>query len=124
MTKRGTILLIEDNEDDMLLIKKAFADAQVAAPITVVRSSKEAVRYFSGTGRFADRAAHPVPFLVLLDLKLSDEDGFALLRWLFERPGLKKQFTLLTLSSESPPHEVQLAYELGAQSFLLKPLHY
>ena len=124
MTKRGTILLVENDENDIFLVKKAFDEMEVQQPIRVLHSAREAVRYLSGEGKFSDRDAHPLPFLVLLNLKMPGEDGFALLRWLFERPGLKKKFTLVVTSAASPDAEIQLAYELGVQSFLIKPLTY
>jgi DNA-binding NarL/FixJ family response regulator len=61
---------------------------------------------------------------VLLDLKMPGEGGFSVLRWLFERPGLKKKFAVIVFSSVSQENEVQLAYELGAQSFIVKSTDY
>src|SRR5581483_3459147 len=114
MTKHGTILLVEDNANDIVVIRKAFAEAGVHNPLQTVHSGEEAVKYLGGQGKFADREKFPLPFLALLDLKMSHEDGFAVLRWLYERPGLKKKFTLIVLGSDSSDSEVQLAYELGA----------
>jgi len=124
MTKHGTILLVEDNANDIVVIRKAFAEAGVHNPLQTVHSGEEAVKYLGGQGKFADREKFPLPFLALLDLKMSHEDGFAVLRWLYERPGLKKKFTLIVLGSDSSDSEVQLAYELGAQSYLLKPIDF
>src|SRR5580765_292339 len=120
MTKHGTILLVEDEASDAL-IKQAFAGAAVSQPLRTVHSSEEAVKYLSGSGKFSDRKNHPLPFLVLVDLTMSNEGGFTFLRWLYERPGLKKKFTLVVLGSASSDSELQLIYELGAQSYLLKP---
>jgi CheY-like chemotaxis protein len=124
MTKHGTILLVEDNVNDIALIKKAFAEAEVLNPVQTVHSGEEAVKYLSGADRFTDRERYPVPFLVLLDLNLAQEGGFAMLRWLYERPGLKKKFTLIVLGADTSDSEIQLAYELGAQSYLVKPLDF
>jgi len=124
MTKHGTVLLIEDNADDILLIKKAFAEVEAIPPLHTVNNRKDAIAYFSGDGIYANRAAFPVPFMVLLDLSLQDEEGFAVLRWLYERPGLRKKFTVIVLNGAGHEPDVQLAYELGAQSYLLKPLEY
>ena len=124
MTKHGTVLLVEDDADNALLIKKAFVEADLISPLHIVNSYKDAVAYFSGEGMYANRTAFPVPFLVLLNLKMGGEDGFAVLRWLFERPGLRKKFTVVALSASEPEADIQLAYELGAQSYLSKPVNY
>jgi CheY-like chemotaxis protein len=124
MTRHGTILLIEDDANEVLLIKKALAELEVCNPVQTVYVAADAIRYLSGDGVYENRASFPLPFLVLLDLNMPDEGGFAVLRWLHERPGLRKKFNLIVLSAASPEPEIQLAYELGAQSFLLKPLEY
>ena len=87
MTKHGTILVVEDDADDTLLLKKAFAEAEVLQSLHTVDSCRDAIAYFTGVGTYANRSAFPIPFLVLLDLRMPGEDGFAVLRWLFERPG-------------------------------------
>ncbi len=124
MTKHGTILLIEDEANDASLTRKALVEAGVTNPVQTVNSYEDAVKYLTGEGMYANRAAFPVPFLVLLDLNIPAEGGFGVLRWLYERPGLRKTFSVLALSGSGPAQEIQLAYELGAQSFLLKPLDY
>jgi CheY-like chemotaxis protein len=124
MTKHGTVLLVDDDADNALLVRKAFAEADLINPLHLVNSYKDAVGYFTGVGVYANRTAFPLPFLVLLNLKMGGEDGFAVLRWLFERPGLRKKFTVVVLSATDPEADVQLAYELGAQSYLSKPVNY
>jgi CheY-like chemotaxis protein len=124
MTKHGTVLLIDDDSDNALLIRKAFVEADLINPLHIVNSHKDAVGYFSGEGMYANRTTFPLPFLVLLNLKMGGEDGFGVLRWLFERPGLRKKFTVVVLSGADPEADIQLAYELGAQSYLSKPVNY
>jgi len=124
MTKHGTVLLIENEADDIALIKRAFAEAQVLQPVHVVTNYKDAVGFLSGEGTYANRVAFPFPFLILLNLKMPNEEGFAVLRWLYERPGLRKRFTVVVMNPGGPDQDVQLAYELGAQSYLLKPLEH
>ena len=120
MTKHGTILLVEEHSG-ALLTRRAFEEADIHNPVQVVHSGEEAVKYLSGQGKFGDRTAHPMPSLVLLDLTMPGEGGFVALRWLYERPGLRKKFTLIALGAANADTEVQLAYELGAQSYLVKP---
>jgi CheY-like chemotaxis protein len=124
MTKHGTVLVIENEADDIVLIKRAFAEAQVLQPVHVVTNYKDAVGFLSGDGTYANRAAFPFPFLILLNLKMPNEEGFAVLRWLYERPGLRKRFSVVVMNPGGPDQDVQLAYELGAQSYLLKPLEH
>lgn len=122
MTKHGTVLLVEDDAEEVLRIKKAFVDAGLVYPIQTVNSRKDAVAYFTGEGVYGNRDSYPLPFLVLLNLKLAGEDGFAVLRWLFDRPGLRKKFPVVVWSAGDPERDIQLAYELGAQSYLMKPI--
>lgn len=124
MTKHGTVLLIGDDANEVLLIRKAFAEAEVICPLQTVNGCKDTLAYFNGDGIYADRASYPVPFLVLLDLSMLNEDGFAVLRWLFDRPGLRKKFTIIALNNPGPEQDIQLAYELGAQSYLFKSSEY
>ena len=124
MTKHGTVLLIENDADDVALIKRAFAEAEVMQPVHSVTNYKDAVAFLSGEGTYANRVAFPFPFLILLNLSMPREDGYAVLRWLYERPGLRKRFTVVVMHPGGPDQDVQLAYELGAQSYLLKPLEH
>jgi CheY-like chemotaxis protein len=124
MPNHGTILLIEDNADDVALMRRALADAQILNPLRVADSCADAVKYFCGEGMYANRPSYPQPELVILSLRLSDEGGFAVLRWLYERPGLRKKFTVIVLTATVPEQDIELVYALGAQSFLLKPLQY
>ena len=124
MTKHGTILLVQNDTDDLLLMRKGLSEAQVAVPVQVVKTYPDAVQYLGGEGMYANRANYPLPFLILMDLKLPGEGGFALLRWLYDRPGLKNKFTVVVLAASTLPDEIKLVYELGAQSFLARPLQY
>jgi CheY-like chemotaxis protein len=124
MTKHGTILLVENNAEEIELTRKALSEAGADNPLQAVHSAEQAIKYLSGHGKFSDRSAHPLPFLVLLDLKMPGEAGFVVLRWLYERPGLRKKFIIIALSTANPGSEIQLAYELGAQSYLIKPREY
>ena len=67
---KTTILLAEDDENDVMLIRRAFAKSHVVNPIACVKNGEEAVAYLSGDGEYADRLRHPLPFMMLLDLKL------------------------------------------------------
>src|SRR5258707_1060535 len=83
------ILLVEDREDDILLIQKAFQRAEIQTALQVVRDGEEAIWYLSGVGKYANRAEYPLPWLVLLDLKMPRIDGFEVLKLVREQPRLK-----------------------------------
>jgi len=116
-----TILLVEDDADDVLLIQRAFRRAKIANPIQVVSDGDEAVAYLSGAGRYGDRRQFPLPVLILLDLKLPRRSGFEVLEWLRGQSGLKRT-PVLVLTSSKETVDVNRAYELGANSYLLKPV--
>ena len=112
------ILLVEDDHNDVLLIKRAFQKVNIANPIIVVNDGEQAVSYLAGREPYVDRA---VPMLVLLDLKLPRKSGHEVLEWLRQQPNLKRlPVVVLTASSESS--DVNRAYDLGANSYLVKPV--
>ena len=114
------ILLAEDDPNDVLLIQRAFQRNQVANPVQVVRDGEEALAYLSGQAPFADRERHPLPVLMLMDLKMPRKSGLEVLEWVRQQPGLKRlPIIVLTSSNQSP--DINRAYELGANSYLVKP---
>jgi CheY-like chemotaxis protein len=120
MSEHAVILVAEDREDDIYLILRAFERAQVLNPIHVVRDGEEAITYLKGEGKFANRAEYPLPELLLLDLKMPRADGFEVLRWVRAQPELKA-LRVIVLTSSEDIRDVNRAYELGANSFLVKP---
>src|SRR5688572_7336708 len=71
-----TILLAEDNDDHIILIKRAFVEARLLNPVQVVSDGQQAIAYLNGDGKYADRKQFPMPGLLLLDLKMPNKDGF------------------------------------------------
>jgi len=117
---KGVILLAEDDPNDVLLIQRAFQRNHVANPVQVVRDGEEALAYLSGQAPFADRERHPLPVLMLMDLKMPRKSGLEVLAWVRQQPGLKRlPIIVLTSSNQSP--DINRAYELGANSYLVKP---
>lgn len=114
------ILLVEDNADDILFLERAFSAAHLAAPLRIVRDSAGAIDYLIGEGKYADRAAHPLPAVVLLDLKMPGASGFVVLRWLREQPVLKR-LPVVVLTSSAQEEDIAQAYDLGANSYVVKP---
>jgi len=120
MTEHPAVLLAEDDLNDVLLTRRAFATARLANPLIVVRDGEEAVAYLKGERRYADRRRYPLPILLLLDLNMPKVNGFEVLEWLRQQPSLLRLPVAVMTSSDSDPH-VTRAYELGADSYLIKP---
>lgn len=120
MPDHSVILLAEDDEDYVLLIQHAFAKSHVPNPLHVVSTGKEALAYFKGEGKYANRVEYPLPELLLLDLKLPQFNGFEILAWIRTQPGLSG-LRVLVLTSSDQIKDVNDAYRLGANSFLVKP---
>ena len=115
------ILLVEDNPTDVLLIKRAFVKAGLRHAIVQVADGDSAVDYLAGTGRYSDRRAHPLPSLVLLDLKLPRRSGLEVLEWVKQQPSLRR-IPVVVLTSSAENSDIQRAYDVGANSYLVKPV--
>lgn len=123
MSKLSSFLIAvaEDNRDDALLIQRSLRQAGISRPINVLEDGDATVRYLAGEGIYADRHRYPLPNLLLLDLKLPRKNGFEVLGWLRTQASLRRLVvTVLTGSREQT--DVQRAYELGANSYLVKPV--
>ena len=119
----SVILVVEDREDDILLIQKAFEKAGVQNPVYFVRNGDEALAYLSGEWKYANRAEYPLPVLVLLDLKLPGMDGFEVLAWIRRQEGLRA-LPVVVLTSSTALSDVNRAYQLGANSFFVKEIEF
>jgi CheY-like chemotaxis protein len=124
MPQAGTILLAEDDENDVILIQRAFADAGVREEVRAVREVADLIRYLDGEGAFANRREYPFPRLLLLDVKMGNRNGLDALRWLQERPALRRRLAVVVLSAVDLPEAIESAYSLGVNSYLLKPFDY
>lgn len=120
-TGKTTILLAEDDQNDIMLIRRAFTKSHVVNPIACVENGEEVVNYLSGSGAYSDREQHPLPFMLLLDLKLPRMSGHEVLKWLRAQQGLKR-LPVVVLTSSREPADINKAYELGANSYLVKPV--
>jgi len=120
MTTNRAILLVEDNEDDVFLMRRALKDAQIANPLFYVEDGEQAISYLSGAGPFSDREKFPMPAVVFLDLKLPLKSGHEVLEWVRKQ----KEFDsliLIVLTSSNEPSDLKKSYALGANSYLVKP---
>ena len=121
MSEAFVILLVEDDADDVFFLKEAFARAGLGAAVHVARDGEEACSYLLGEGAYCDRAAHPCPSLILLDLKLPRKSGLEFLEWRRGQPRFSRVPTVV-LTSSLAAADLASAYELGANSYLLKPV--
>jgi CheY-like chemotaxis protein len=122
MTAAHTILLVEDDPNDILLTQRAFRKANLTnASLQLVTDGDTAVAYLSGAGEYADRDRYPLPVVVLLDLKLPRRSGHEILAWLRQQPDLKR-LLVVVLTSSNQRSDVNQAYDLGANSYLVKPI--
>lgn len=113
------ILLVEDSEDDVLILRRSMHKAGIANPLYVVPDGREAIQYLEGAGQFADRGQFPLPYLVLLDLKLPHVPGFDVLKWIRGQPVFQTLIVVMLTSSQLEG-DIDRAYRLGANSFLVK----
>ncbi len=113
------VLLAEDNDDEVMLFKRAFKHAEINHSLRVVHDGEEAIAYLNGEGKFADRSEHPFPVLLLLDLRMPRKDGLQVLRWMRGQPAIKS-LPVIMLSNSEDKRSVDMAYELGVNSFIVK----
>jgi len=116
-----TILMVEDDPNDIMLTQRAFMQASLVNPLRIVRDGEEAINYLGGREPYADRTRYPLPSLVLLDLKLPKKSGLEVLEFLRAQPSLE-QTPVIVLTSSQESSDIQRAYALGANSYLLKPV--
>jgi CheY-like chemotaxis protein len=115
-----SILLAEDEETEVMLFELALQSAGPQYPLIVTRDGKEAIDYLSGEPPYSERSAHPMPGLMVLDLKMPRLTGFDVLSWLEARPHLRS-IPAVVLSSSSYPEDIQKAARLGAREYYIKP---
>jgi CheY-like chemotaxis protein len=122
MRQTQTILLVEDNPVDVLLMQRAFRNEAFAnTSLQIVRDGDAAVFYLNGDGEYSDRDRYPLPAIILLDLKLPRRSGHEVLVWLKQQPELKR-LPVVMLTSSRQTLDVKRAYDLGVNSYLVKPI--
>jgi CheY-like chemotaxis protein len=123
MSQHALILVVEDDENDVELIRRTLSQSAIPNPRQFVKSGEQAISYLLGMEPFSDRKKYPIPTLVLLDLKLPVMSGFEVLLWIRNHhPFCDLRIVVLTSSKDI--RDVQKAYRLGADSFLVKPLEF
>lgn len=121
MQNHDVILVAEDDENHALLLRRALKQSGCLNPVFFVQDGEEVITYLDGKGKFSNRIEYPLPSLLLLDLKMPNKNGFEVLAWLRAHPTLNLlPVVVLTGSDESG--DIKQAYQLGANSFLTKPV--
>lgn len=115
------ILLVEDDRGQSLLVERVFRKAGVANPLRVFHEGNGALAYLAGHDPHADRTRSPLPVLILLDLHVPGRSGLELLTWLRGQPALDG-IPVVMLSGSSESEDIDRAFELGANSYLVKPV--
>jgi CheY-like chemotaxis protein len=115
-----TLLLVEDNRDDVFFLQRALQKAKISAPVQVEENGQAAIDYLKAAMEYKELLRPPLPALVLLDLKMPYVSGFEVLKWVREQPALANlPVVILTSSPEQRDREMALA--LGATGYLVKP---
>lgn len=120
MTDNDTILLVDDSENDLILMRRAFQKAEFNIPLQEVHDGEEAIAYLKGEGLYSDRRRFPLPVVMMLDLNMPRLNGFDVLAWVQTQPALK-HLSVIILTASIRMEDVEESFDLGAHSFLVKP---
>lgn len=115
-----TVLVVDNNADHAHFTALALQRVGVITPVQTVSDAEQAYNYLSGQGEFAAAESRPMPVLVLLDLQLPGDKGLELLSWLRRQPVLKR-LPVIVLTGSRDLAQMNRAYELGCNSYLVKP---
>jgi two-component system response regulator len=115
-----TVLIVEDNHKDRSLFEHAMKKAKLANRFQFVENGVEAVRYFSGHGKYGDRTEYPLPALVLLDYHMPLMNGAEVLQWLRAHESFKKTLVVI-MTATADDWEIRRASDAGADEYLRKP---
>lgn len=117
---KATILIIEDDANDRLMLERGFRRVGAQAGIQYVKDGEEAMEYLVGAGQFEDRGLFPAPILILLDLRLPKRSGFEVLQCI-RGSGDLRRVPVVVLTSSRDSKDIDRAYDCGANSYLVKP---
>jgi CheY-like chemotaxis protein len=118
-----TLLIAEDDDNDFLFFERALIAEKLEAQIRRACDGQEAIEYVRGDNHFADRDEHPLPDMIVLDLKMPRKSGFEVLAWLRKHPDFC-DLPVIVFSSSEEHTDVERAYNLGASAYLVKPSSY
>jgi two-component system response regulator len=118
-----SILLVEDNKDDVELTIIALSEAKITNPVVVATNGVEALDYLFGTGTHAGRDTAEQPVVVLLDIKLPLLNGIDVLRRM-RQDDLTRRIPVVMLTSSTEQADIAETYDLGANSYVRKPVEF
>ena len=121
--QQKTILFLEDDENDILLVRRVIKKLDLNANFRFCQDGTEGLKYLKGEGKYADREEFPLPSLIILDIKLPKVSGLEVVRWIKKQED-HKNTPVIMLSSSGQPGDILKAYEFGANSFLVKPVEF
>lgn len=116
---RLKLFLVDDNEDDVLMVRSALSALDARHALDAASSAPEGLDYLRGTGKYAGKRP-PLPDLLLLDINMPGMDGFSMLKELKADPALRK-IPVIMLSTSDSPQDIRKCYDSGAASYLTKP---
>jgi CheY-like chemotaxis protein len=114
-----TVLLVEDDPIDVMLVLRTFKRMKLDADVRVVHDGDAAVRYLGALEEFGNRNQNPLPYVVVLDLNLPRRSGFEVLQWIRQQSPYK-HLPVVVLTSSSRDVDMRNAYNAGANSYLVK----
>ncbi len=120
MIEDPIVLLVDDSKNDAMLMRTVFERAGFVQPMRFAVDGDDAIAYLRGDGRYGDRKLFPLPTTVLLDLNMPRKNGFEVLDWIRHQPALRR-LRVYILSASSRAQDIERAYDLGANSYLVKP---
>ena len=123
MAGKATILLVEDDVGDAYFLKRVLDRVLANCALSIVSSHDEAVQYLVGEGKYADRVAHGMPSLILLDLWLAERSGLDFLQWLKGHPQ-HRVIPVVVYTQDVDPADLRRAYEMGANAVIRKRLSF
>lgn len=114
-----TILVVDDNEDDVFIFSRALAANGITNPVQSVNDGREAVRYLEGIGNYADRNLFPFPAAIFTDLKMPWMNGIEVLKWLKDHPRCST-LPAVVLTAFKNKAQLEEALSLGADACIVK----
>jgi two-component system response regulator len=118
----NAIVIVDDDSDEATLVKRAVLSLRPKSPIRTVFGGRELLKYLEGEGCYSDRKAFPFPSVILLDLRMPEMNGFELLERMKNEPRYAG-IPVIVISSFDRQREIRKSYQLGARTFLSKPVH-
>ncbi len=120
LTKDGCVLLADDDKSEVMLFQRAWDKVEYDVSLQVVNNGVDVIKYLCRQPPFDNREVSPRPLLLIMDLKLHRKSGFEVLEWL--RNSESRQLPVIIYSSSQRPEDVNRVYDLGANSYVVKPL--